>query len=45
MKAAARGEDGVMAAVAADDKLVNPHGASETKDERAGHLRLVKRGK
>jgi hypothetical protein len=44
-KAAARGEDGVMAAVAADDKLVNPHCAWETEDERAERLRLVKIGK
>jgi translation initiation factor 3 subunit C len=46
MKAAAGGEDGAMAAVAADDNLVNPHtGAPETEDERAERLRLVKEGK
>ena len=42
MAAAASGEgSGAMAAVAADDPLVNPHtGQSETPDERAERLRL-----
>ncbi len=43
MKAAANAADGAMAAVAADEKLVNPHtGEAETQDERAERLRLEK---
>jgi translation initiation factor 3 subunit C len=47
MKAAASAtEDGAMAAVAADEKLVNPEtGESETQDERAERLRLEKEKK
>jgi len=41
MKAAAAASGGAMAAVAADEKLVNPHtGEPETEDERAERLRL-----
>ena len=41
MKAAASAEDGAMAAVAAETKLVNPHtGEAETEDERAERIRL-----
>ena len=43
MKAAASGADGAMAAVAAEQKLVNPHtGEPETEDERAERLRVEK---
>ena len=43
MKAAASAADGAMAAVAADEKLINPHtGETETEDERAERLRLEK---
>jgi translation initiation factor 3 subunit C len=43
MKAAAVALDGAMAAVAADEKLVNPvTGEAETEDERAERLRLDK---
>lgn len=41
MKAAASGADGAMAALAAEQKLVNPHtGETETEDQRAERLRL-----
>ncbi|KAL7578472.1 hypothetical protein ACA910_011541 [Epithemia clementina (nom. ined.)] len=41
MAAAAAAEGGAMAAVAADEPLVNPHtGQTETPDERAERLRL-----
>lgn len=41
MKAAAMASGGAMAAVAADEKLINPHtGEQETEDERAERLRL-----
>lgn len=41
MKAAANASDGAMAALAADEKLVNPHtGEPETEDERAERLRI-----
>lgn len=43
MKAAAAAADGAMAAVAADEKLINPHtGEAETEDERDERLRLEK---
>lgn len=43
MKAAANADQGAMAAVAADEKLINPHtGEQETKDERAERVRLEK---
>merc|ERR1712176_8756 len=43
MKAAASAADGAMAAVAADEKLINPHtGETETEDERDERLRLEK---
>lgn len=43
MKAAAAGADGAMAAVAADEKLINPHtDEQETEDERAERLRVEK---
>ena len=46
MKAAANASDGAMAAVASDEKLVNPHtGAVETEDERAERLRLESEAK
>jgi len=48
MKAAAAGGggEGAMAAVAADEKLINPEtGESETEDERAERIRLEKEGK
>ena len=46
MKAAAKAADGAMAAVAADEKLVNPHtGEQETEDERAERLRVEAEGK
>jgi translation initiation factor 3 subunit C len=41
MKAAAKAADGAMAAVAADEKLINPHTEQpETEDERAERLRV-----
>jgi translation initiation factor 3 subunit C len=41
--AAASGGEGAMAAVAADEKLVNPHtGEAETEDERAERRRVEK---
>lgn len=41
MKAAAMGADGAMAAVAAEQKLINPHtGEAETEDERDERLRV-----
>ena len=43
MKAAATGSEGAMAAVAAEQKLVNPHtGEEETEDQRAERVRLEK---
>lgn len=43
MKAAAKAADGAMVAVAADEKLINPHsGEEETEDERAERIRLEK---
>jgi translation initiation factor 3 subunit C len=43
MKAVASSTDGAMAAIAADDKLVNPiTGEAETEDERAERLRVEK---
>lgn len=43
MKAAAMGADGAMAAVAADEKLINPHnGEAETEDERDERFRVEK---
>ena len=43
MKAAAMGVGGAMEAVAADEKLVNPHtGEAETSDERLERLRVEK---
>eukprot|EP00934_Nitzschia_sp_Nitz4_P002267 Nitzschia sp. Nitz4//scaffold160_size51814//21287//25958//NITZ4_006910-RA/size51814-augustus-gene-0.70-mRNA-1//-1//CDS//3329537845//2267//frame0 len=43
MKAAASGAQGAMAAVAAEQALINPHtGEPETEDERAERLRLEK---
>jgi translation initiation factor 3 subunit C len=41
LKAAAKAADGAMAAVAADEKLINPHtGQPETEDERAERIRV-----
>eukprot|EP00957_Ditylum_brightwellii_P048685 3694100-Ditylum_brightwellii.AAC.1 len=41
MKAAAKAGGGAMAAVAADEKLINPHtGETETADERAERIRI-----
>jgi translation initiation factor 3 subunit C len=41
MKAAAKAADGAMAAVAADENLINPHTEQpETEDERAERLRV-----
>lgn len=41
MKAAAKAADGAMAAVAADEKLINPHtNQPETQDERDERLRI-----
>ena len=46
MKAAASASGGAMAAVAADEKLINPHtGEPETIDERAERVRLEKEAK
>lgn len=43
MKAAANAADGALSAVAADEKLINPHtGEPETSDERDERLRLEK---
>mmetsp|Transcript_52252 Transcript_52252/g.53233 ORF Transcript_52252/g.53233 Transcript_52252/m.53233 type:complete len:726 (-) Transcript_52252:47-2224(-) len=43
MKAAAMGVDGAMAAVAAEEKLINPHTSEvETEDERDERLRVEK---
>lgn len=46
MKAAAKASGGAMAAMAADEKLVNPHtGEAETQDEREERLRREKEAK
>lgn len=46
MKATANASDGAMAAMASDEKLVNPHtGETETEDERAERVRLEKESK
>ena len=46
MKAAAKAMDGAMAAVAEDEKLINPHtGEPETEDERAERERVEKEAK
>ena len=43
IKKAAKAANGAMAAVSADEKLINPHtGQPETEDERAERLRLEK---